>query len=357
MMKKIKLPLIAIALAASAVSCKKDDKPVPVTPKVTTGVYVLSEGSFNANNTTLTYYNFSNSTPVTDFYQNVNGSGLGDTGNDMIIYGSKMYIVMNVSSYLEVADASTAMSLKKIDLKNSASQPRTPRFVVAHKNKVFVSSWDGTVAVIDTAALTIDKFVTVGANPEQMVVSGDNLYVANSGGITPGYDSTVSIINLNSFTETSKITVGTNPTAITADDAGNLYVGCTGDYGSIRAKLVKVNTATNTVTGSADTAIGKIHFFNGLLYVTGGYLGSSNVRTLNTTDFSASSANFVTDGTAITLPYALNIDEVTGDVYVGDAKDYVSSGEVFCFDHTGKKKFSFSVAPGLNPNTVVFIRK
>ena len=205
--------------------------------------------------------------------------------------------------------------------------------------------------------LTIDKFITVGANPEQMVVSGDNLYVTNSGGITPGFDSTLSVISLSSFTETSKIIVGTNPTAITSDGAGNLYVGCTGDYGAIKARLVKVNTATNSIINSADTAVGKIRFFNGLLYATGGYLGSLNVRTLSTTDFSATSSNFVTDGTVVKLPYALNIDDATGDVYVGDAIDYVSSGEVFCFDKTGKKKFSFSVAPGLNPNTVVFIRK
>ncbi|MEO8762805.1 MAG: DUF5074 domain-containing protein [Ginsengibacter sp.] len=356
-MKKITYSLLAITLLASLVSCNKDDKPLPVVPKVTAGVYVLNEGSFNGNNTTLTYYNFSNNTPTTDFYNNTNGSGLGDTGNDMIIYGSKLYIVMNVSSYLEVADALTAKSITKIDFKNPASAPRTPRFIVAYKNKVFVSSWDGTVAVIDTAALTIDKFITVGANPEQMVVSGDNLYVANSGGITPGYDSTVSIINLASLTETSKITVGTNPNALAADNAGNIYVGCTGDYAAISAKLVKINTVGNVVIKSADTAVGKIRFFDGVLYATGGYLGSANVRTLSVTDFSATSSNFVSDGTTVSLPYGLNIDEATGDVYVGDSIDYSSPGEVFCFDKTGKKKFSFSVAPGRNPNTIVLVQK
>src|ERR1700733_6442425 len=151
-MKKIKFSLLAIALIASVISCKKDDKPAPVPPVVTTGVYALNEGSFNGNNTTLTYYDFSTSTPTTDFYHNANGSGLGDTGNDMIIYGSKLYIVMNVSSYLEIDEALTAKNIKKIDLKTASSQPRTPRYIVAYKNKVLVSSWDGTVAVIDTAA-------------------------------------------------------------------------------------------------------------------------------------------------------------------------------------------------------------
>jgi len=355
-MKKIKFSLLALALTAFVISCKKNDAPTPEVPEVTTGAYVLNEGLFNSNNTTLTYYNFSNSTPTTDFYQNVNGSGLGDTGSDMIIYGGKLYIVMNVSSYLEVDDASTAKSIKKIDLKNASSQPLTPRYVVGYKNNVFVSCWDGTVAVIDTAALTISKFITVGANPEQMAVVGSNLYVANSGGITPGYDSTVSVIDLNSLTETGKITVGTNPGPMVADDAGNIYVGCNGDYASIVPKLVKVNTATNMIMKSADTAVVKIRFYKGLLYAIVGSYPTYNVRTLSTTDFSATSPNFVTDGTIIATPYALNIDETTGDVYVGDAKDYTSPGEVFCFNTKGEKLFSFSVSPGLNPNTVVFIR-
>lgn len=356
-MKKIRISLLFIASTLLIISCKKDDAKPQEIPKITTGVYVLSEGLYGNNNSTLTYYSTANNTPTTDFYKNVNGSGLGDSGNDMIIYGSKLYVVMNVSSYLEVADASSAKSIKKIDLKSASSNPLIPRYVVAYKNNVFVSCWNGTVAVIDTATLAISKFITVGANPEQMAVSGTNLYVTNSGGITPGYDSTVSVINLNTLTETAKIKVVKNPNSITSDDAGNIYVGCTGNYASVKAKLVKVNTTTNTITKSADTAVGKIRFYNGLLYATGGYLGSPNVRTLNTNDFSATSPNFVTDGSTIAVAYALNIDNTTGNVYVGDAVDYVSPGMVYCFDKTGKKKFSFSVAPGSNPNTVVFIQK
>ncbi len=75
------------------------------TPKVTTGVYVLNEGLLTNDNTTLTYYDFGTGTATTDYYANVNGSGLGDTGNDLLLYGGKMYIVVNESSYLRIADA------------------------------------------------------------------------------------------------------------------------------------------------------------------------------------------------------------------------------------------------------------
>jgi YVTN family beta-propeller protein len=182
-----------------------------------------------------------------------------DTGNDLLLYGED-HIVMNISSYVEVANAFTAVSISKIQFKTPANAPRQPRYVVGYKNKVLVSSYDGTVAVIDTASLAIEKYITVGSNPEQMVVLGDKLYVANSGGLNPVMDSTVSVIDLNSLAETQKIKVGLNPSAITADNSGNIYVGCTGDYFMVGPKLVKISTATNTVVKSADTAVGKIRF-------------------------------------------------------------------------------------------------
>ena len=61
---------------------------------------------------------------------------------------------------------------------------RGPENIVAAGGNVFVSSTDGTVAVIDTTTLTITKFIKVGSNPAQMVVAGDNLYVSNTGGFS-----------------------------------------------------------------------------------------------------------------------------------------------------------------------------
>jgi len=354
---KINFSVIAVSLLMFVSACKKEDKPAVETPEVTTGVYVLNEGNFGANNTTLTYYSFSTNTPVTDYYQNANGSGLGDTGNDMLIYGGKAYIVMNVSSYVEVTDAFTAKNIKKIPIETTAGVKRQPRYAAAYKSKVLVTSYDGTVAVIDTTSLEVEKWIEVGTNPEGLVVSGDRLYVANSGGLSAEFDSTLSVVDLKTFEELEKVVVGINPGAIAADNSGNIYVACAGNYADVAPSLVKLNTSGNTIVAKADTTVGKIKFYNGLLYTTGGYSGSPYVRTLNTTDFSQTGANFVTDGTTVTLPYGISIDEENGDVYVTDAKNFTNTGEVFCFDKIGKKKFSFSVSPGVSPNTVAIIRQ
>lgn len=353
-MNKLKPVLFCIAFSAILFSCKKNEGNEPL-PVITTGAYVLNEGSLSSG-TSITFYDFSKSSAITDIYKNVNGNSLGTWGNDMIIYGSKMYVVVNYNGYLEVADANTVKSIKKIDLKSGGSS-LYPRFAAPYKNKVYVSCWDGTVAVVDTASLVIDKFIKVGKNPEQMIIIGSNMYVANSGGISPGFDSTVSVIDLNTQTEVKKFTVGVNPTSLTSDPEGNIYVGCIGNYDDIPAKLVKLNSSTGQILKSADTTVERIQYYRGAIYASGGYGGAPNVRKLSPVDFSAQSDNFVTDGTKVETPYAINIDESNGDVYIGDAKNYTSPGEVFCFDASGKKKFSFSVSPGLMPNKVVFIRK
>jgi YVTN family beta-propeller protein len=356
-MKQNRLLLLLTLFVTGLASCKKD-KDDAAAPKVTTGVYILSEGGFGLNNSMLSYYNTSTGVVSTDFFAKANnGTGLGDTGNDMLLYGGKMYIVVHASSVLTIADKITGQKIKNIDFLTPGGGKSQPRYVVAYKNKVLVSAYDGTVAVIDTATQTIEKKITVGANPEQMVVLGDKLYVANSGGLATVKDSTISVISLSSMTELQKIKTGTSPSFMTADESGNLYVICSGDYlTGLKPKLAKISTNTNTMVKIADTLTGRIQYYNGALYATGGYYGSKFVRKLSTTDFKQESANFVTDGTNITMAYGINVDPENGDVYVTDAKDYSTSGEVFCFDKTGKKKFSFSTTPAVNPSTVVFIK-
>jgi YVTN family beta-propeller protein len=348
-MRKNKMPFLVIALMVFIFSCKKDDvAPPPVPPKVTTGLYILNQGLYGANNTTLTYYDFGTQTATTDYFKNVNGFGLGDTGSDFIIYGSKMYIVINNSGYVAVANSITAKFIDTISFKNGGVN-RGPENVVAATGKVFVSSTDGTVAVIDTTTLTITKFIQVGSNPAQMAVDGDYLYVSNTGGFSASYDSTISLIPLNSLTELGKLTVGINPGSITTDNTGNLFVVCTGDYGAVKPSLLKINVNTQTAIKKVDSALGSILYYNSALLTTGGYLGAANVGIFNTDNLGAVRPSFITDGTKIENPYGLDIDPATGDVYVGDAKDYVSSGAVYCFDKTGNKKFSFSVSPGISP--------
>ena len=61
----------------------------------TAELYVLCEGLFNQNNSSLARFSFGNQQMVRDYFKAVNHRGLGDTANDMAIYGSKVYVVVN----------------------------------------------------------------------------------------------------------------------------------------------------------------------------------------------------------------------------------------------------------------------
>lgn len=349
------LPLITLLVA-----CKKNDKPGTEPLPPAKGIYVLSEGSFGGNNTKLGFYTLSPAAFTGDYFaqQNSGAPGLGDTGNDMIIYGGKMYVVMNVTSQVVVLNASTGSLINRINFRNGAIN-KLPRYAVAARGKVFVTSYDNTVSVIDTSSLSITQSITVGANPDGIAVKGDFLYVANSGSYNfPDVDSTVSVINLNSMTEVKKITVGKNPNKIDVASNGDVYVSCYGNFSSVPASVSVINSTDNTLKTNLGSSFQYSHvkISGDIAYFHNNYGGGGTAKLYNTVTNTVVRNEFITDGTLIETPYGLNIDEQNGDVYIMDAIDYTTAGNVTCFDKDGRKKFSFSVTPGINPNKVLFSR-
>ena len=366
-MKQFKLNYLFLALALATVfsSCRKDSNNRPdnqdIVP-VRKGIFILNEGNIGFNNSSLIYYDYDTKVTVSDQFFTANSRGLGDTGNDVQVYGSKMYIVVNFSSTVEVTDTKTAKSIKRIELKNGTS-PRQPTYIVFNKNKAFISSYDGTVAVMDTATLAVEKYITVGRNPERMAIANGKLYVANSGGLAyPNYDKTISVIDLNTLTETKKITVQVNPKGVYADKYGDIYVSSPGNYDDIQPSLTIIDSKTDLVTKTiADfdaqimTISGDYAFIAGTDYNAVTKESVAYVKLFNVKTETVDKANFITDGTKIDAPYSITVDAVTGEVFVTDAKNYSTNGQVFCFSANGAKKYVLNT--GLLPSKIVFINK
>lgn len=348
------------------ISCKKEpakpDKPTFISIDTTydfIGTYVLNEGLFNMNNSTLTFYDNNSENAMTDFFDIQNGRKLGDTGNDIAVYGDKMYIIVNVSSQLEVINPYTGKSIKQIPFFNG-NQPRQPRYIDFYKNKAFVCSFDGTVAVIDTATLEIEKFIIVGRNPDGIAVANHKVYVSNSGGLDyPNYDNTVSVIDAITLTEIKKIQVQINPYVIVPDKYGDLYVVSRGNYGDIKMCLQIIDTNTDelkytfpniealNLAINGDTAY--VYYYD---YVAG---TGSKIMTINVKDETIINHHFISDGTMIQTPYGIAVQPISGDVFITDAKGFVNTGEVICFNKNGQKKYSFTA--GLNPAHIAFLFK
>lgn len=318
--------------------------------------YVLSEGLFNLNNSSLMRYTFYNGKNIPDYFLRVNRRGLGDTANDMAIYGSKLYIVVNVSSQLEVVDLQTGKSLKRIPIFTENGSSRQPRFITFHKDKAYVCSFDGTVARIDTTSLNIEAYIHAGRNPDGICVQNDKLYVSNSGGLdNPNYDNTVSVIDIASFTEIKKINVGTNPGKIQPDKYGNVYVSVRGNITDNNSQLVKIDSKTDEVVETINQQALNFAISNEFAYL---YSYDYNRKTVQIKVYNIKTGrvereNFITDGTTITTPYGINVNPYNGNIYITDAYDYKVKGNVLCFNPQGQLQFKINNV-GINPNTIVF---
>lgn len=79
-------------------------------------IYILNEGLQNANNSSLTMYDAASGAVTNNYFKAVNdGIGIGDTANDIIVYGSKMYITVSSDNIIWVTDLN-AKVIGKIEL-------------------------------------------------------------------------------------------------------------------------------------------------------------------------------------------------------------------------------------------------
>ncbi|MGM9805152.1 MAG: DUF5074 domain-containing protein [Candidatus Aphodosoma sp.] len=334
-------------------------RPVPPTDTASNRIAVLCEGLFNMNNSMLATYDPNDGTLEYDVFKKSNKRGLGDTANDMQMYDGKLFVIVNVSSQLEIIDTATFESVKQIPFFNEDGVARQPRYMAFYGNNAYISCFDGYVARLNLTTLEITGWVRCGRNPDNIAVASGKLYVSNSGGLdNPNYDTTVSVIDLQSFTETKRIEVGPNPGSIASDSEGDIYVVTRGDYGNTDYALHKIDTEIDERIHTFDGLNPlNITIFNDIAYMYSYDYNTDRqwIKTFDCLTDRVISDNFITDGTDINTPYGLDVDTATGDVYITEAYNYVNWGDVLCFDRNGRLRFRINEI-GLNPNTVTVLR-
>jgi hypothetical protein len=330
------------------------------------GFYLLNQGTFGGNNASIDHFDYRTGYYQTDFYTSANPNAvmdLGDVGNDLKVYGSKLYAVLNGSNKIEVMHAADAKSITKINIPNV-------RYLAFSDGYMYATSYAGPidldsnhaqrgyVAKIDTATFKIIDTVVVGYQPEEMAVLNGKLYVANSGGyMVPLYERTVSVIDIATFTVTGAIDVALNLHRIRTDRHGNLWVSSRGDYVSTPSRLYRI--AGDAVVASVDVNVADLCIVGDSIYATGSEW--NNQTATNTVSYSLVDAvsgeilnrSLITDGTPVENPYGIAVNPITKDLYIGDARDYLSQGTLYCFGSDGKLKWK--IVAGKLPVAIAFI--
>ena len=343
------------------------------------GMYLLNEGNMGSNKSSLDYLDLSDSTA--HYYRNIYSQrnpstvmSLGDVGNDCKIYGSRLWLVINCSNKVEVARADSAIRIGKVNIPNC-------RYVTFNDRYAYVSSYVGTVyassnsplgSVYKVDTLTLQKVdsCSVGYQPEEMAIIGNQLYVANSGGYQgmtgQGYESTVSVIDMATMQETCKIEVAPNLHHLKADKYNQLWVTARGDYMTEASSiwwLAPDESGKMKVGGYIDQPVSDLRIVGDSLYFYGSQwsevsmsntitYGIINVKTHQVVSTSLSSAPEISK---IRMPYGIIVNPIHRDFYLMDAKNYVSSGELLHFLPDGT--FDWKVSTGDIPAHAAFLFK
>ncbi|MBR5055171.1 MAG: hypothetical protein IKX07_06245 [Bacteroidales bacterium] len=370
-MKKARLLLLCGALV-SVFACQKD--PIPEKDSTLTGtevdvsgvsagikkVFMLNEGSMGSNNSTLDFLRISDGNYITGAFKKMNpdiGAGLGDVGNDIVVIGNEVWMVINNSGIVEVVSA-------KDETEIAAIQVPTPRNIAYDNTYAYVTSWAGAYANgaydeygyytvtdyknvkgqvyrINLNTKKVEGSVEVGYQPEGIACYNGKLYVANSGGISSqlppdySYDNTVTVIDTKTFKAVKTLDVQINLKSVFSDGKGNVYVTTLGNYWDVHSGVYIIDASDKVKHVSDYVSVAALH--DGTLYCIGAeeefdWLAAKTWKAFSVKDGAKAASSLKMDGTNPYGLFALGNDAFL----VSDAGDYFNPGTVSLYSKGGK---------------------
>lgn len=374
-MKKFLLSFAVMLMGSTLLTgCLESDNDnnTPTEYVVTKGVLVINNGNYyNGIDGSLTFLEFGTNsiTAQQNVYKNANGESLGGTPNDVMAYGDKIYIAGSDENTVFVLNAKSFRVIEKINTiqEMGESEGVNPRALEAYGSNVFVSTYGGYVAVIDTLSLKIRDMYKVGSAPEGMAIGGTSdtdvsLYVANS---DYGYgNGSISKINLaNGSITTIKNEKIHNPQQLAV--AGDVVYVL--DWGYYDENWMQKDAGVYMINGSivskvVPDATGMAA--SGQSIVTYNYPYGSSKPTYSIYNIVYGSlSNFtLSGGNPIESPCAINIDPNTGFIYLASRvidpdtgyPSYTMPGFINIYNGNGQFVAETSYATGVEPHAIAF---
>jgi hypothetical protein len=376
-MKKYFLSLAVLMMGcAMLTACGDDDdddnvQPTP-TPEekkavdVSKGVFIVGSGNMQSQiSGNLTFYDYAQNKTINDLFKSVNGRALGVTANDGVVYGTKLYVVVDGENTVEVMDAQTCKSIKQISTTALLGDERgkSPRRILAHGGNIYVSTYGGYVAAIDTTTYSLKMQYEAGSYPEGMAFSGKMLFVANCD-YGMGQNPSISIFNSETGAKIIDLSddLINNPTTLVARGT-ELYILCGDTYDPVTFAVKQKGGLRKVAMQGQGGAVTMQLMDAGLMAVKGDSLycvadpyGKPKYFVYDMGK--GEKSTFTTDD--VEIPNALGVDPVTGDVVIAcytknpdtGYGNYSAPGYAVRYDKTGKKLGTFET--GVGPCAVFF---
>jgi len=334
-------------------SCEKTVEK-PDYGKYGNGILISNEGTFNAGNGSISYYDPELDTVFNEIFQKENNRSLGDIVQSVNRIGDFAFIQVNNSNKIEVVDAKSFQELGVIQ-----NLPLV-RYAIGNENTAYASAWgnwgmDGKIYFIDTKTLSVTDSVATGQGPEAMLLSNDKLFVANSGGWS--FDNTISVIDPENKSLLETIEVGANPTSFVLDKANLLWVLCSGSViydenwapaGHHPSKLVQIDPVSLNIIKEVELFENehpsnlKINPEKNLLYIGAG-MGFSGIYTLAIDEQTFNATKIIEKSF-----YGFDVNPDNGNIFGYEALNYTDRGTLYRYNSIGSELGNYQL--GIAPN-------
>ncbi len=345
-MKNFTLILTLFSALLVLNSCNDDEQMMSTADVYTHGTFVINQGKFGSGTGTISFIsNNDNSVSQNIYQENNEGLVLGNVAQSMARVGNRFLITINNSEKVEIINASD------FTYENTIEGIAQARYVLALNNdEALITSWgasgtDGKIFKVNTNTATINTTIDVSGGPEKMIAVDDVIYVTNSGGFFR--DSIVYLLNETGDAIDSEIVVGDNPSDLVLDANGDVWVLCNGytDFSdpnqSTNGRLVQLRNGSvvnsfEIGNGSSQLEVSKDG--NTLFYMNGGKVYSHDI---NNTSLSST---IIYEG----FFYGMGVNPFNGNIYLADAVDFDSNGNVVILDEDGEiiETLEVGIIPG-----------
>ncbi|MFA7361127.1 MAG: hypothetical protein WC139_08830 [Candidatus Kapaibacterium sp.] len=335
-MKNI-LNLFLIFLSLVLVSCGNDNV---VNSLVTTsdGVFLLSEGSFSAGSSKLSYYDI---TKDSFFVNVVNPYNLGAYPDGMIKHSGSLYIT-------EQGNYGSAGKIYRADLNATILSQQSiglnPFSLCASNDKLYSTNGPSSnVLVIDPMSLNVLKEIPVGAYPQEIMSYNNRVFVCNTSMYGGASDSTVSVIDAGTDAVVNTLHVDKDPSSLIVANNNKLLVSSWSTAG----KIYVFETVTFTLVETLYSPYGFSKDFSADRFSNDVYFVGNDGDIIKLNMDTKQFTKIINKPALNSFIYGYVFDYISGKHFLADAKDFMSSGNLYIYDANGSllRQFETGIAP------------
>ncbi|MBT8399804.1 MAG: hypothetical protein KJO98_04950 [Rhodothermia bacterium] len=224
----VALVFTAVTLSACELSSSEDDTPV------VGKVVVANQGNFSDGNGSVSVYD-----PASG-ESSVMASGLASIVQSVHVSNGRVHVASNTGNRVDVFDSATRDQVSQI------VDVESPRYMARVNNATLLVTnlFDNSVSVINTSESRVSSKIPVGANPEGVLVIGQEAFVANHGF---GGGKSISVVSIPDRSVSRTINVDCDgPRFAFRDAQAELLVVCSGQI---------IYDAEFNIVGTTDGAV------------------------------------------------------------------------------------------------------